>query len=120
MTHLVIRPGTREDITTIYGDVKIPSLWAWAVDWKGELACVAAVMLGVVPTVVMRMADGARVPPSAIFRGAKAVMQLIGVRYPEVYALCDPRQQSSVKFLHKLGFRFIRKEAGAEVHVCRC
>lgn len=119
MTGVVIRPGNVVDVAKLYGSVKRPSLDVWAVDWNGELAGVAAVMRGGVPTIVMAMVEGASFPAKLVLRTSREVMKQVLARYPEVYALCDLSKPGSAKFLHKLGFRYTRRELGAEVHVCR-
>lgn len=100
----VIRPATLADVLDFYGVDPPHTVMAWAVEYRGKLACIAgvAIMPGVGAQAFSKVKPDVEAPKATILKTARKLLELIAATGLPFTAQSETKQ--SGKFLRYLGF----------------
>jgi hypothetical protein len=101
---VVIRPATRADIDDWYGGEYKRSCRAWVIERGGRPACVAGYSFEDGYVLMFSDIRDPEAPKTAIWRGARLVIDHVKRAGLPLLALADPEIQGSGRFLERLGF----------------
>lgn len=112
---VVIRPATAEDIEALYAGRLTKTVRAWAVDYRGKLACLAGIMIEQNRlTAFSEMVHDIAAPRSLIWKTAQKLVELITASGAPLLVVADDKHPNSFLFLKRLGFRFLEHRDGKD------
>ena len=117
MDEPLIRPLREQDIREFYKDGLPRACRGWAVEYRGQVACIVGVTI--MPTLMLAWSDvkpDVRASKRLIFETAKKLMiNIEGLGYPVIYAVANPDILTALGFLTRLGWEHIETSARGEV-----
>lgn len=104
--NVLIRPATIDDVLRFYKEPFQQTIRAWAVEYEGEVVCIAGVT-HINPRVLLafsNIADGVSVPKITVWRTALHLFENIKSIGLPVIADPDGNIPGAQRFLERLGF----------------
>lgn len=116
-SEVAIRPLEPQDIRAFYPQGLPQTVKGWAVDYRGELACIAGVIFQKPLMIAFsQVRPGLDVSRRLIWRTALELWENIkGLGYPTLYAIADPGLPGAPALLRRLGFIQIESGVRGEV-----
>ncbi len=111
-----IRNATEGDLLEFFDRLPPFSTRSWAVDYDGELACVAGVQFTPQNVLVFSDIKDIDVPKLTVWRATLEVFEKIKKLNLPLAAVCTGEFLNSGEYLKKLGFMFHSKNEGMEVY----
>lgn len=112
-----IRQATADDIKLFYPDGPPRTSYSWLALYRGKPACLAGIIMErggcIAYSEILPDCDA---PKITIWRTARALLDLIKSVGVPVYAMCDPENVGTNKFVERLGFKFNRVYEGVRVY----
>lgn len=117
MTGYEIRPITSDDVLAFWGRFPDQTIRGYAVDYEGELACIAGVTVERRYAVVFsEIKEGINAPKVIIWRATNEIINKLKQLHITLVAVASADIPGSDKFLERLGFTYAGEYDGEKYY----
>lgn len=114
-----IKPATKEDFITLYGEAPKNTLKAWTLICNDKICGIGGVALVQFKyTAFCKKAKDVRLPNSVWYKAILQGFNEVKKMNVNILAIRDEKQESAERLLKRLGFEIMEVRGKQEIHIC--